>query len=165
MKTIAATLASILILGCGKEPALYKSAGLPIREEKVLQQSLSKYFEGMGSPDAIFAPTAWDFGITVQEGDSLWKIAEEIYADGTRWTQVYSWNDMDPAVYKYDRYPDKGNYRKMRTPEDIVPGQRLRVFIDAESVDSYFEKHPERRMAYWDKSPYQSYRDWPLHLQ
>ncbi|MBO1067890.1 MAG: LysM peptidoglycan-binding domain-containing protein [Dolichospermum sp. DEX189] len=29
---------------------------------------------------------------TVESGDSLWKIAEEVYGDGTQWTKIYEAN-------------------------------------------------------------------------
>lgn len=37
-----------------------------------------------------YAPT-----VTVQEGDSLWKIADRIYGDGQFWTQIYEENRED----------------------------------------------------------------------
>ena len=30
--------------------------------------------------------------VTVEQGDSLWKIAAKYYGDGEKWTIIYEWN-------------------------------------------------------------------------
>lgn len=57
--------------------------------------------------------------VTVQEGDSLWNLANEVYGDGYFWTQIYEANQEGIG----------------RDANLIVPGMDLKITVNASQID------------------------------
>lgn len=60
--------------------------------------------------------------VTVQEGETLWGIAERELGDGQRWRDVFAWNVVD--LVEMGEVPSKIG------PNFLWPGMDLRVLID-----------------------------------
>ena len=67
--------------------------------------------ESLGEGLQIFVPVRFDMrSHVVQEGESLWKIAEHYYASGSKWRLIYD-----------------ANRETLRAPEDVKPGMKLKI--------------------------------------
>lgn len=81
-----------------------------------IRNAFAKGEEAAGRPvdkpadPATPAPVAATDRYTVQSGDTLWKIAAEVYGDGARYAEVF-----------------EANRDLLDSPDRILPGQELRL--------------------------------------
>ena len=142
-RMIGATMLAVTFVSC-TESSPPESVGVtaqPIKE----------------SPNDAKANTAkmvwlYPYGITVLPGDSLWGLTEEILGEGKGmyWKQVlFDDNKRDEELRKFagnkntERYVFSDDSDLTR---DLRPGQRLRVYLPSNIIDSYSASHPEREL-------------------
>ncbi len=111
-----------------------------------------------GNPDygrGFVEHIAWDYALTVREGETLEDIATEIYGDPTQWTILGEYNNIDHNDHYPEHFRDSEFAKKLPLNDsfdftrELPVGTKLLVYFTSLGLGSYLNDYPEREIEDW----------------
>ncbi len=111
-----------------------------------------------GNPDygrGFVEQIAWDYALTVREGETLEDIATEIYGDPTQWTILWEYNNIDDNGHYPEYFRDSEFAKKLPLNDsfdftrELPVGTKLLVYLTSSSLGAYLNDYPEREIEDW----------------